>query len=169
MFDWLLPQLSPQMQAALRIAYGMLLLGFLTLTWRHRHRLMVSKRWSGYADSDVFENVLQNPRSTSLVFAVWAACACSLIFQHFSIGRRDHQPVAVSVFFHQYALEKSEQRLRGTWIFDLLAGSGSVLTRVDFRHRPDLPLSGGTPFANRFRLNILVLRHLQIDCRVCAK
>lgn len=73
--EGLLPQISTNTQAFVRIAYGLLLLGVLALTWPHRSRLLVSKTWGGYGDEDRFEHLLQNPRATPLVVALWSLCA----------------------------------------------------------------------------------------------
>src|SRR5262249_14495529 len=73
------PELSYSAQGFVRMAYGLLLAGFLLMAWPHRHRFFCSERWGGYARSSQDVDLLQNPTISSLILCVWFGCAGFLL------------------------------------------------------------------------------------------
>lgn len=73
------PQLSVQVQAFIRIAFGWLLLGSLTWALPSWKRFFGSERWGGYAKADRVVDFLQNPISTAAIGIIWFSCAIALI------------------------------------------------------------------------------------------
>src|SRR5215831_9811723 len=74
-----MPELSPAAQAFVRVAYGLLLLGFLGMTVPHARRFFLSERWGGYAKSAPDVDAIQNPIVGALVIALWIASALCLV------------------------------------------------------------------------------------------
>lgn len=71
-----LPHLSPQMQAAVRIACAALPIGTVAHALPHAHRFFLSGRWGGYGESNCFVDAIQNrivtPMLTLLNPLVWS-------------------------------------------------------------------------------------------------
>jgi hypothetical protein len=70
----MLPELSPAVQALVRVSYGALLLATLLLALPNWKRFFVSEKWGGYAESTPSIDPLQNPAASRIVLAVWLAC-----------------------------------------------------------------------------------------------
>jgi len=75
----LFPELSADLQAVIRTAYGALLLLMLIAVLPHLRRYFFSERHGGYTQSGAVANVLQHPIVASLWFALWVASAVALI------------------------------------------------------------------------------------------
>ena len=75
----MLPELSAQAQAFVRIAYGVLLLATLLWALPHGRRFFVSERWGGYAESARGRDLLHNPVAYPLLMTTWMLCAILLI------------------------------------------------------------------------------------------
>src|SRR5262245_47518239 len=74
-----MPELSFAAQAFTRVAYGLLLLGFLGMTLPHARRFFLSERWGGYAKSAPDVDAIQNPIVGALAIAAWIASALCLV------------------------------------------------------------------------------------------
>jgi len=74
-----MPELSPQVFALFRTAYGALLLGMLLMTLPHGRRFFVSERWGGYGESTRAVDAVQNPVVYPALMVVWLASALLLI------------------------------------------------------------------------------------------
>jgi hypothetical protein len=68
---WWLPRLSPEVQACLRVAYSVLMLGTLALALPHGRRFFLSERWGGYGKSSVGVDLVQNPTVFPVVMVTW--------------------------------------------------------------------------------------------------
>ena len=75
----MLPDLSPQAQAFVRTAYGVLLLATLLWALPHGRRFFLSERYGGYAESDRWRDVLHSAAAYPFVIATWASCAILLV------------------------------------------------------------------------------------------
>jgi hypothetical protein len=75
----LLPTLSLELQAFVRIVYGALLLLTLGASLPHARRYFQSERWGGYAQSTPPIDAVQNPRTVTALLAVWFAAALGLV------------------------------------------------------------------------------------------
>jgi hypothetical protein len=69
------PELTVGVQAFIRAAYGIFLIGTLVLALRHGRRYFVSERWGGYGQSSPGVDAIQNPWVYPAVMAVWAGAA----------------------------------------------------------------------------------------------
>lgn len=74
----LAPSFSPEAQAFVRMAYGVLLVLTLLITLPHARRFFVSDRWAGYARSDPRVDLVQNPWAVPVVMLAWLACGVLL-------------------------------------------------------------------------------------------
>jgi hypothetical protein len=83
--DFLHPQISVNVQALFRMAYGVLLLGTLLWTLPQWRRFFVSERWGGYAKSSRDVDVIQNPYVSPVVAAVWFLCAALITLGWWSV------------------------------------------------------------------------------------
>jgi hypothetical protein len=95
--DAFLPELSAATQAAVRVAYGILLLGTLLMAMRNARRFFVSERWGGYAKSSPAVDLLHNPVALPFVLAGWFAAALLL-----TAGIATVWVAAVNVVFSYY-------------------------------------------------------------------
>src|SRR5471032_3355875 len=75
----LLPTLSLELQAFVRIVYGALLLLTLGASLPHARRYFQSERWGGYAQSTPAIDAVQNPWAGAALMAVWFAAAAGLV------------------------------------------------------------------------------------------
>jgi hypothetical protein len=73
------PSLSPEMQAALRIGYGILLTLTLAQAIPQARRFFLSERWGGYAKSEPRVDVVQNPYVLPVLLVLWLSCALALV------------------------------------------------------------------------------------------
>jgi hypothetical protein len=74
-----LPQLSPSTQAALRVAYGLLMLATLGHAIPEARRFFLSERWGGYSRSSRSIDAVQNPVVMPLLLAVWIGSAIAIV------------------------------------------------------------------------------------------
>lgn len=74
----LLPELTLTTQACLRSLYGLCLLSFLFLAFRHGRRFFQSERWGGYAESSTSVDLIQNPFAYRILLVIWFSAALSL-------------------------------------------------------------------------------------------
>src|SRR5215470_2269278 len=65
------PTLSPDTQAFIRVAYGVLMLGTLLWSLPHWRRFFVSERWGGYAESSREIDFIQNPFGSLVIAVIW--------------------------------------------------------------------------------------------------
>ncbi|MDE2571912.1 MAG: hypothetical protein KGM44_05235 [bacterium] len=72
--------LSPSTEAALRIAYGLLLAAQLLWTLPHARRFFATERYGGYADSGRLADVLQHPLAVAAAMVIWLAAAGGILF-----------------------------------------------------------------------------------------
>lgn len=72
-------------QAFVRAAYGLLLVGHLLWALPHWRRFFVSDRWGGYAKSGRDVDALQNPWVMPVVLGVWLACAALITLGRWSV------------------------------------------------------------------------------------
>ncbi len=70
-----MPDLSLTTQAFVRIAYGIMLFGMLSITLPQGRRFFLSERWGGYARSSRDVDAIQNPVIYPFVMAGWFCCA----------------------------------------------------------------------------------------------
>lgn len=77
--------LSFPMQALLRSAYGLCLLGTLLFTIPHAHRFFATQAQAGYLDSSPWRDRLLSPAGRSLVLLSWLWSACSLVLGQYSL------------------------------------------------------------------------------------
>ena len=84
--SFLHPALSLGTQAALRTAYGVLLLLTLGLTLPQARRFFVSDRWGGYARSDPRVDLVQNPYLLGVVQLAWFTCALLLVLGRYVVA-----------------------------------------------------------------------------------
>jgi hypothetical protein len=75
---WWLPRLSAEVQACLRVAYSLLLLGTIALALPHGRRFFLSERWGGYGKSSIGVDLIQNPTVFPVVMVVWFGAALLL-------------------------------------------------------------------------------------------
>ncbi|HKB13960.1 MAG TPA: hypothetical protein VKD69_25020, partial [Vicinamibacterales bacterium] len=106
----MLPELSAQAQAFVRIAYGLLL--FATLLWAlpSGRRFFVSERWRGYAESAPALDRLHSRAMYPLLMATWMFCALLLV-----IGRATVAAAlgAVVLSRHYFIRMRWKSALRG--------------------------------------------------------
>jgi hypothetical protein len=77
--DLLRPTLSPDAQALLRQAYGLLLLLTLAQALPQARRFFTSERWGGYAESSRPVDLVQNPYVRPLLLTLWVGAAVALV------------------------------------------------------------------------------------------
>ncbi|MBV8423752.1 MAG: hypothetical protein JO349_01065, partial [Candidatus Eremiobacteraeota bacterium] len=76
---WPLAQLTPSVEAALRIGYGCLLfLQLAVLTAAQAHRFFTTERWGGYVASTPLRDRWQRPATVRIIMATWIVCALGI-------------------------------------------------------------------------------------------
>ena len=75
---WWLPRLSPEVQACLRVAYSVLMLGTIAMALPHGRRFFLSERWGGYGKSSIGVDLVQNPTVFPVVMVAWLGSALLL-------------------------------------------------------------------------------------------
>ena len=75
----LYPRLGAEMQAAIRVAYGALMLLTLVAALPHARRYFMSERWGGFAESGPLTDRIQNPIAVTLMLTTWIAAVVALI------------------------------------------------------------------------------------------
>jgi hypothetical protein len=93
--------LSPGVQAAFRMGYGILLFGTLLLALPHRRRFFVSERWSGYAGSGRWADAIQNPAACPVILAGWLLCAVLIALGVWSVAATAVNLLLCRYFFVQ--------------------------------------------------------------------
>ena len=80
---WSYAQFSTGSEAALRTAYGILLLLQLVWTWPHARRFFSTERYGGYIESSGFLDRAHTPLTAYVVLALWSLSALGLAFGTF--------------------------------------------------------------------------------------
>jgi hypothetical protein len=83
--SWL-PSLSAEVQAFIRVAYGVLQLLTIVSALPHAARYFRSERWGGYAQSSVSVDAVQNPVVGVAVMVVWLCSAVGLVIGRFVVA-----------------------------------------------------------------------------------
>jgi hypothetical protein len=71
--------ISPSLLAAIRVAYGVLMMATLASAVPHARRYFLSERWGGYGERGWRVEILQNPVAMPLVIAIWFLANLGLV------------------------------------------------------------------------------------------
>ena len=71
--------MSPELQAFVRSAYGLLMLLTLFAALPHWRRYFLSERWGGYTEQGTIADAVQNPIVMPIVLALWLVAATALV------------------------------------------------------------------------------------------
>lgn len=99
--DFLPHPLSPDVYAAFRAGYGILLFGTLVLALPHWRRFFVSERWNGYARSSRWTDAVQNPAACPVILAGWLLCAALIAAGTWSVAAAAANLILCRYFFVQ--------------------------------------------------------------------
>lgn len=73
------PAISAETQAAIRLAYGVLMLATLAQALPEARRFFLSARWGGYTESSRWTDVVQSPGAVSFLLVLWVSAAAALV------------------------------------------------------------------------------------------
>ncbi len=93
------PDLLPETQTAIRIAYGSLLVGTLLFFLRHGRRFFLSSRYGGYSAETSAVTTIQNPLVFPIVAAVWLTAGVLLTFGQWTVAAAAVNAVCCWYFF----------------------------------------------------------------------
>lgn len=93
------PQLSVEVQAAIRVLHGCLMFITLVMVLPQARRFFISEKWGGYGQSAADVNCIQNPVVMPVVYATWLACALGLITNTFPVAAAFISLVFARYFF----------------------------------------------------------------------
>jgi hypothetical protein len=130
------PTLGSELQALIRVVYGVLMLLTLGAAVPHARRYFRSERWGGYAESSPSVDAIQNPIVSSVILVAWATAAWCLV-----IGRFVLIGAAVNFLccYYHFIGMRWRSVLRGMGAPGFIAfwlGAAVLLLEVTARHAP---------------------------------
>jgi hypothetical protein len=135
---FLFPTLSLQLQAFVRVAYGVLMLLMLAAALPHAKRYFRSERWGGYAESSRWVDAIQNPWIQPVVLALWWGAALGLVTRRLVLAS---SAVNLALCYYFFVGMRWRSVLRGMgapgFIAFWLAGA-IFLLELTTRHAPAL-------------------------------
>lgn len=163
-WDWLaepaaaswLPHLSPQVQAALRIAYAVLVIGTLAHALPHVKRFFLAERWGGYGENTWRVLALQNPVMMPVVLGTWAIAAALL-----GAGNWTPWTALVTVAISRYYVVSTRRR-------SLLGGLGAAGLALYWLGTAVLLLELTGTYAPRLQPVALLILQLDLAGLLCA-
>lgn len=135
---FLYPTLGAELQAFIRIGYGVLLLLSLGAAMPHARRYFQSERWGGYSESNRWVDAIQNPFVGPLVLAAWCTAAVCLV-----IGRLVLAAAAVNLaccyyFFVRMRWQSVSRGMGAPGFIAFWLGAAVFLLELTARHAPDV-------------------------------
>ena len=132
------PQISSELWALLRTAYGVLLLATLYGAYRHGRRFFLSERWGGYAQALPDVELLHNLRAYPIVAAVWFASAAAITVGRFTVVA-SLMNLALCYYFFVHMRWKGVLRGMGAPGFmTYWCAAATFLMELTSRHAPQL-------------------------------
>ena len=131
------PTLSADVQAWIRVAYGVLQALTLIAAVPHARRYFLSERWGGYAQSGPAVDAVQNPAVSAAILIVWLGAALCLV-----LGRATLAASAVNLVLCYYFFIRMRWNgvLRGMGAPGFIAfwlGAAVFILELTTRHAPD--------------------------------
>lgn len=143
------PTLSPDIQAFVRAAYGVLMLLTLGAALPHARRYFRSEKWGGYAQSSPAVDAIQNPIVGSVLLACWIAAAVALVLGRAVVLAATVNLVVCYYFFVRMRWRSVTRGMGAPGFIAFWLGAAVWLLELTARHAPDL--------------RALVLLTLQVD------
>lgn len=144
-----LPTLSPELQAIIRSAYGVLMLLTLVAALPHARRYFLSERWGGYTESNSVTDVVQGPVVIVVVLGLWITSVVALALGLAVIPAAAFNLACCYYFFNRLRWRSVSRGMGAPGFMSLWLGAAVFLLELTARHAP--PLQG------------LVLLTLQVD------
>ena len=134
----LAPTLSLDLQAAIRVAYGILMLLTLGAALPHARRYFRSEKWGGYARSSPLVDAIQNPVVIPVVLALWVLAAVGLIAGRAVLPSALVNLVFCYYFFNRLRWKSVSRGMGAPGFISLWLGAAVLLLELTTRHAPGL-------------------------------
>jgi len=132
------PTLSLALQAAIRAAYGLLMLLTLAAALPHARRYFRSERWGGYAQSSAWVDALQNPAVSSVLVAAWMGSAALLVAGRYVVWASVFNLVCCYYFFVRMRWRSVLRGMGAPGFIAFWLGAAVCLLEVTTIHAPAL-------------------------------
>lgn len=132
----MLPELSQELQAFIRAAYGALLLLTLIAALPHARRYFFSEQHGGYTQSGAFANAFQHPVIASLWLALWFAAAIALIAGRYVVPAATFNLVTCYYFFNRLRWTSLSRGMGAPGFIALWLGAAVFLLELTTAHMP---------------------------------
>lgn len=136
--SFLAPTLSLELQAAIRVAYGVLMLLTLGAALPHARRYFRSEKWGGYAQSSALADAIQNPVVIPVVLALWVLAAFGLISGRAVLPSAVVNLVFCYYFFNRMRWKSVSRGMGAPGFISLWLGAAVLLLELTTRHAPGL-------------------------------
>ena len=133
-----LPTLSAELQALIRVGYGVLMLATLGAALPHARRYFMGERWGGYAQSSALVDAIQNPIVIPVVLALWALAAFGLVSGRAVLPAALVNLVFCYYFFNRLRWKSVSRGMGAPGFISLWLGAAVLLLEVTTRHAPDV-------------------------------
>jgi hypothetical protein len=130
------PTLGPELQALVRVAYGMLLLLTLGTAVPHARRYFLGERWGGYSQSSPLVDALQNPYVGALLLVAWFAAAGALVAGRFVMAAAAVNLLLCHYFFVQLRWRSVLRGMGAPGFIMFWLGAAVFLLELTSRHAP---------------------------------
>ncbi len=134
----LLPELSLETQTAIRIAYGILMMGTLFMALPHWRRFFISERWGGYAKSSRQIDAVQNPIVSPVLAVVWLLAAGFITIGWWSVWAALINLLLCRYFFVQMRWNGVLRGMGAPGFMSYWLGAAVFLLEYTSHHAPDL-------------------------------
>ena len=144
-----LPTLSLELQAFVRVGYGVLMLLTLGAALPHARRYFFGERWGGYTEAGRLADVVQNPVTVVTLLSIWVSAAVALVVGRWVVPAAAVNLLCCYYFFNRLRWRSVSRGMGAPGFIAFWLGAAVCLLEVTTRHAPDL--------------RALVLLTLQID------
>jgi hypothetical protein len=131
-----MPELSAPVQAVIRCAYGVLLLGTLLMALPHGRRFFLSERWGGYGKSTPEVDGIQNPVVYPTLMCIWLACACLIALGRWTVPAAFVNLLLCRYFFVQMRWKGVARGMGAPGFMTYWLGAVVLLLEYTSRHAP---------------------------------
>lgn len=132
-----MPELSPSLQAIIRVLYGVLLLLTLIAALPHARRYFFAERWGGYTQRGALADVLQNPFVGSAWLSLWIAATLALIAGVGVMAASLFNLVTCYYFFNRLRWISLSRGMGAPGFIALWLAAAVFVLELTARHMPD--------------------------------
>ncbi len=132
------PSISHELQALVRLLYGVLIGLTLLAALPHARRYFLSERWQGFAESGPIVNAILNPVVVPILLASWLLAAAGLTFGRAVLPSALVNLVFCYYFFNRLRWKSVSRGMGAPGFIALWLGAAVFLLELTARHAPGL-------------------------------